>query len=50
LPKPLAVQFREEKKVNKALESLKPKADFLKWWHEKLKNGLFLVKEVDKKL
>lgn len=48
MPKPMKIQNRDEKKVDEALLSLKPKAKFLNWMHEQLKKALKFIKELDK--
>jgi len=46
----MPIQPREERKIDKALEQLKPKNKFLNYLSEKLKKTLYLIKNVDIKL
>jgi hypothetical protein len=48
VPKPLPIQFREEKKLKRALDQLKPNSNFLNWVSEKLKSLLYLIKDIDR--
>lgn len=50
MPERLAIKNRNEKKANKALESLRAKGKISKWVQDKLINIVKIIKEVDKKI